>query len=111
SVAQRDRAETYRRRTVALTGATQTGNHYLLHVGSTRFEIRNGSVRRLRTLTDPESVDEETCFYPALQGMPKAERIATALLQLKNNPGLFDSWAARNDMVFKADGQVFTRAR
>jgi hypothetical protein len=110
-IAQRDRAETYLRRIVALTGATKSGNRYFLHVGTTRFELCNGSVRRLRTLTDRESVDEETCFYPALQGMPKAERLATALLQLKNNRALFDRWAAQNDMAFKADGQVFTRAR
>jgi hypothetical protein len=42
--------------------------------------------------------------------MPKAEQIATALLQLKNNPALFDGWAARNG-AFKPDGQLFTRAQ
>jgi hypothetical protein len=43
--------------------------------------------------------------------MPKAEQIATALLQLKNNPALFDGWAAQNCLAFKADGQVFTRVQ
>jgi hypothetical protein len=42
--------------------------------------------------------------------MPKAEQIATALLQLRNNPALFDRWAAQSG-AFKADGQVFTRAQ
>jgi hypothetical protein len=41
--------------------------------------------------------------------MPKAEQIATALLQFKNNPALFDGWAAQNGLAFKADGQVFSR--
>jgi hypothetical protein len=35
--------------------------------------------------------------------MPPRERIATALLQLKNNPALFDGWVVKRD-VFKADG-------
>jgi len=39
--------------------------------------------------------------------MPKAEQIATALLQLKNNPALFDEWAAQKSLTFKADGQIF----
>jgi hypothetical protein len=42
--------------------------------------------------------------------MPKAEEIATALLQLMNNPGLFEKWAARNG-AFKADGQAFSPAQ
>ena len=42
--------------------------------------------------------------------MPKAEQIATLLLQLRNNPALFDRWAAQSG-AFKADGQVFTRAQ
>jgi hypothetical protein len=42
--------------------------------------------------------------------MPKSEHIATALLQLKNNPALFDGWAAQNGVAFKADGQVFSGA-
>ena len=42
--------------------------------------------------------------------MPKAKQIVTALLQLKNNPALFDGWAAQTG-AFKADGQVFTRAQ
>ena len=66
--------------------------------------------RRLRDLTDPKCSYEETCFYFAHKEMPKAEQIATALLQLRNNPALFDRWAAQSG-AFKADGQVFTRAQ
>jgi hypothetical protein len=42
--------------------------------------------------------------------MPKAEEIATVLLQLTNNPGLFDRWAAQSG-AFKADGQAFHHAQ
>jgi hypothetical protein len=108
---QKDRARTYLRRIVALTGATQMGSGYDLYVGTTRFHVRDGHVGRLRDMTDPKGAYQETCFYPAHKKMPKAEQIATALLQLKNNPGLFDGWAAQNHLAFKADGQVFTLAR
>ena len=103
----KDRAKTYLRRIVALTGATQTRNGYVLHVGTTRFHVRDRYVRRLRDLTDPKSAYEETCFYPVHKDMPKAEEIATALLQLANNPALFERWAARSG-AFKADGQAFS---
>jgi hypothetical protein len=108
---RKDRAETYLRRIVALTGATQMGNAYVLDVGNTRFRVRDRYVSRLRDVTDFKCADEETCFYPVHTGMPKMEEIATALLQLANNPALFDKWAVQNGLAFKADGQVFTRAR
>ena len=57
-------------------------------------------------MTDPKCAYEETCFYSAHKEMPKSEHIATALLQLKNNPALFDRWSAKNG-TFKADGQTF----
>jgi hypothetical protein len=104
------RAKRYLRRIVALTGATQIGGAYVLHVGTTRFQVRDGYIRRVQNVTNPKCGYEETCFYPAHKEMPKAEQIATALLHLKNNPALFDGWAARNG-AFKADGQVFTRAQ
>src|SRR5258708_7376107 len=90
----------------ALTGATQMGNAYELTVGNTRFHVRYRFVRRLRDVTDPQGAYEETCFYPAKKEMPKSEHIATALLQLRNNPALFDRWAAQSG-AFKADGQAF----
>jgi hypothetical protein len=104
-----DCAIVYLRRVVALTGATQMCDEYVLDVGTTRFHVRNGYIRRLRVAADPKSAYEETCFYPVHNGMPKAEEIATALLQLANNPALFDKWAVRNGLAFKADGQVFSR--
>jgi hypothetical protein len=41
--------------------------------------------------------------------MAAEEQIATVLLQLKNNPWLFDSWAVKRELAFKADGQMFDR--
>jgi len=105
------RAQNYLRRIVALTGATHKGNCWFLDVDKTQFCVRSGHVTRLRDVTDPRRACEETCFYPAYKDMPKAEQIATALLQLKNNPALFDRWAVERSLAFKADGQVFTRTQ
>jgi len=109
-VARKYRAQSYLSRVVALTGATQMGSGYVLDVGTTRFEVRDRYVRRLRDLTDPKCTYEIICFYSAHKEMPKAEQIATALLQLRNNPALFDRWR-QCGIAFKADGQVFTRAQ
>jgi hypothetical protein len=105
------RAQRYLRRIVALTGATQIGGVYALHAGTTRFQVCDRYVRRVQDVANPKCRYEETCFYPAHKEMPKEEQIATALLQLKNNPALFDGWAAQNHVAFKSDGQVFTRAQ
>jgi hypothetical protein len=103
------RARSYLRRIAALTGSTRKGGAYALDVGTIRFEVRDGYVRRMQDVTDPKCAYEETCFYPAHKEMPKAEQIATALLQLRNNPALFDRWAVERKLAFKADGQAFTR--
>jgi hypothetical protein len=107
---RKDRAKRYLRRIAALTGATQTGNTYVLDVGKMRFRVRDRYVSRLRDMTDPGCALEETCFYSVHKGMPKAEEIATALLQLMNNPTLFDRWAAQSGAC-KADGQIFSPAQ
>ena len=107
---RKDRAKRYLRRIAALSGATQTGSAYVLDVGKMRFCVRDRYVSRLRDMTDPGCALEETCFYPVHIGMPKAEEIATALLQLMNNPALFERWAAQNG-AFKADGQAFSPAQ
>ncbi len=106
----KDRAKAYLRRIVALTGATKMGNAYVLDVGKMRFQVGQRYVRRMQDMADPGCAYEETCFYSAYEGMPKAEEIATVLLQLTNKPALFDKWAVQNGLAFKADGQVFSRA-
>jgi hypothetical protein len=103
---RKDRAKRYLQRIAAVAGATQVDDAYVLDVGKMRFHVSHRYVKRLRDTTDPECAYEETCFYPVHKGMPKAEEIATALLQLTNNPWLFDCWAAQSG-AFKADGQAF----
>ena len=105
-----DRAKAYLRRIVALTGAVQIGNSYVLEVGTTRFHVRDRYVRRLQGVSDPKSECEETCFCLPDTRVATAEQIATALLALANNPALFDRWAAQIGAV-KADGEAFARAR
>jgi len=99
-------AKRYLQRIAALTGATRMDDAYVLDVGKMRFHVRHRYVRRLRDTSDPDCALEETCFYPVHKGMPKAEEIATALLLLTNDPGLFDKWATQSG-AFRADGQAF----
>jgi hypothetical protein len=106
----KDRAQTYLHRILALTGATQTGRTFVLEVGTTRFYVRDRHVRRLREVIGPTCKYEETCFCLPYKAVPTAEQIATALLELTNNPAVFDRWAARVGAV-KADGQVFSCAQ
>ena len=103
------RAEAFLRRVLALTGATKMDNVYVLNAGKVQFQIRDRFIRRLQNREDPKSPYEETCFYLVHNGMPKVEEIATALLHLSNNPGLFDKWALQNGVAFKADGTMFDR--
>jgi hypothetical protein len=103
----RTQAQSYLRRTVALTKATETVDGYILNVGTNTFHVRDRYVRRLRGGKDAKSRYVGTCFFVPNQGMPIAEQIATALLMLKNDPTLFDKWAVKNGESFKADGQIF----
>jgi hypothetical protein len=108
-VTKEQRAEAFLRRILALTGATKVDGAYVLKVGKVQFQLRDRFIRRLQNPQDPKSPYEETCFYLVHNGMPKVEEIATALLHLSNNPGLFDKWALQNGVAFKADGKVFDR--
>src|SRR5215469_1712564 len=105
-----DGAEAYLRRIVALTGAVQIGDSYVLEIGTTRFHVRDRYVRRLQAVSDPKCEYDETCFCLPYTRVPTAEQIATALLELTNNPALFDRWAAQVGAV-KADGEAFARAQ
>ena len=105
------RAETYLSRVVALTGATRMGSSYVLNVGEVRFHVRDGNVKRIPHGSHPTWARWETCFHPAQQDMPQDELIATVLLQLKNNPWIFDRWAMNRELPFKADGQIFNRPK
>jgi hypothetical protein len=106
SAGWKDDPKIYLLRIVAITGATQMGSGYALDIGVTRFQVCGSYVRRVQDVNNPKCGYEETCFYTADKSMPKAEQIASALLQLKSNPALFDRWAAQCG-AFKADGQPF----
>lgn len=108
-ITREQRAEAFLRRILALTGATKVDTVYYLNVGKVQFQLRDRFIRRLQNPKDPKSPYEETCFYLVHNGMPKVEEIATAILHLSNNPGLFDKWALQNGVAFKADGKVFDR--
>lgn len=105
------RGKTYLRRIVSLTGAKRMGNRYILNVGKTIFHVRDRYVWRLPDSANPECGYDETCFYSVQKDIPREEEIATVLLQLKNNPALFDKWVRQNGVAFKADGQVFPHAK
>ena len=106
SAGWKDDPKIYLLRIVAITGATQMGSGYALDIGVTRFQVCGSYVRRVQDVNNPKCGYEETCFYTADKSMPKAEQIASALLQLKSNPALFDRWAAQCG-AFKADGEPF----
>ena len=103
----RNQAQSYLLRIVALTNATEVGDGYLLNVGTNTFLVRDRYVTRLRGGKDAKSRHEETCFFLPNQEMPSGERIATALLMLRNDPTLFDKWAVKDGESFKADGRIF----
>jgi hypothetical protein len=100
---RQERADTYLSRIVAICGAEQVADGYVLDVGTARFIVSERHVTRLRNETE----SEETCFYSLRSDIPRTEEIASALIQLKNNPALFDHWAIQRGAV-KADGQQFS---
>ncbi len=53
---------------------------------------------------------ESTCFSVVTDpDMPSAEAVASVLLQLKNNPRLFEKWRQLRGYTIKANGKVFER--
>ena len=97
------RATKYLKRIAALTGAKQVcGERYRLTAGRMHFLVDSKFVR----LISPRS--ESTCFSVAADpDMPSAEVVASALLQLKNNPRLFEKWREWRAHTFKANGEMF----
>ena len=97
------RAAKYLRRIARLTGAKRVhGESYRLKAGRRHFLVDSKFVR----LISPHG--ESTCFSVATDpDMPSAEVVATALLQLKNNPGLFEKWRQLQGHTFKANGKIF----
>jgi len=100
------RAAEYLKRIAALTGAEQVrGDSYWLRAGRRNFLVDCKFVR----VISPHG--KSTCFsVVADPDMPSAEVVASALLQLKNNPRLFKKWRKQPGYTFKANGKMFRGA-
>src|SRR5712692_757246 len=98
-----ERAAKYLKRIAALTGAKQAcGDSYRLKAGRMHFLVDSKFVR---VVSHP---GESTCFSVATDpDMPSAEVVASALLQLKNNPKLLEKWRELRGYSFKANGKMF----
>ena len=97
------RATMYLKRIAALTGAKQVcGDSYWLRAGRRSFLVDYKFVRVI------SHDGKSTCFSVAGDpDMPSAEVVASALLQLKNNPRLFKKWRKQWGYTFKANGKMF----
>src|SRR5216683_5309334 len=97
------RAAEYLKRVAALTGAEQVrGDSYWLRAGHRHFLVDSRFVRLISRR------GESTCFSVAADpDIPGAEAVASALLQLKNNPRLFEKWRELQGYTFKANGKMF----
>ncbi len=97
------RAAEHLKRIAALTGAEQVcRERYWLRAGRKNFLVDCEFVRVI------SHDGKSTCFSVAADsGMPSAEVVASALLQLKNNPRLFNKWRKGWEYTFKANGKMF----
>jgi hypothetical protein len=97
------RAAKYLKRIAALTGAEEVrGDSYWLRAGRRNFVV---GYQFVRVISDH---GKSTCFSVAADpDLPSAEVIASALLQLKNNPKLFKKWRKQPGSIFKANGKMF----
>jgi hypothetical protein len=95
-----ERAAEYLERIAWLTGAKlDDDGTYHLTAGRMRFRVDYKFVI--------SHCGKSTCFsVVAYPDIPRAEVIATALLQLKNNPRIFEKWRERQGDAFKANGQI-----
>jgi hypothetical protein len=100
------RAAEYLKRVAALTGAEHVrGDSYRLVAGRRNFLVDYKFVRVI------SHRGKSTCFSMATDpDMPSAEVVASALLQLKNNPRLFKKWRKQPGYTFKANGKMFRGA-
>jgi hypothetical protein len=100
------RAAEYLKRVARLTGAEHVHNEtYLLRAGHRSFLVDDKFIRVISRR------GEATCFsVTADPDMPRAEVVASALLQLKNNPRLFEKWRKMQGYPFKANGKMFKNA-
>jgi hypothetical protein len=101
------RATMYLKRIVALTGSKRVcGDTYFLKAGGKRFLLDDSAVRLI------SKDGKSTCFsIPTNPFLPRQEVIASALLQLKDNPKLFKKWRKQPGYLFSANGKKFCTYR
>jgi hypothetical protein len=99
------RAAMYLKRIVALTGGKRVrGDTYFLKAGGKRFLLDDSAVRLI------SKDGKSTCFsIPTNPFLPRQEVIASALLQLKDNPKLFKKWRKQPGYLFRANGRIFRK--
>jgi hypothetical protein len=99
------RAAKYLKRIAGLTGAEQgPGSSYWLRAGRRMFLVDHKFVR----VISRNHYGKSTCFsVVADPDMLSAEVVASALLQLKDNPRLFKKWRKQPGHTFKASGKLF----
>lgn len=97
------RAAEYLKSVARLTGAEHVrDDSYRLRAGRRNFLVDHKFVRVI------SHHDKSTCFSVATDpDTPSAEVVASALLQLKNNPKLFKKWRKQPGCMFKANGKKF----
>ncbi len=97
------KAAQYLKRVARLTGAELVrDDSYWLRAGRRNFLVDYKFVRVV------SRHDKSTCFSVATDpDTPNAEVVASALLQLKNNPKLFKKWRKQPGCMFKANGKKF----
>jgi hypothetical protein len=97
------RAAEYLKRVARLTRAEHVGGDgYSLAAGRRTFLVDYRFVRVI------SRGGKSTCFSIATHAdLPSAEVVASALLQLKNDPELFKKWRRLPGYAFKADGKMF----
>jgi len=100
------RAAEYLKRIARLTGAEHVHDEtYRLRAGRRSFLVDYKLVRAISRRGNA------TCFSLAADpDIPSAEVVASALLQLKNNPRLFERWKQLPGHAFKANGKIFKGA-
>jgi hypothetical protein len=100
------RAAEYLKRVARLTGAEHVHDEtYRLRAGRRSFLVDYKLVRVISRR------GEATCFSVAADpDIPSAEVVASALLQLKSNPRLFEKWRQLQGHAFKANGKMFKSA-
>lgn len=96
-------AARYLRHVARLTGAERVpSGAYWLRARHRSFLVDGKFVRLI------SHRGKLTCFSVATEpDMPSAEVVASASLQLKNNPRLFKKWRKQPGAMFKANGKLF----